>query len=65
MSRLGTSYEAACGDDGKGGRAATLNGLFDEWNDQREGEPSEQGKIARYGTDRLAVPAIQDGEGLY
>ena len=32
---LGTSYDAACGDDGKGGRAATLNGLFDEWNDQR------------------------------
>jgi hypothetical protein len=47
---LGTSYEAACGDEGKGGRAATLNGLFDEWNDQRRGKPGEQGKIARYGT---------------
>jgi hypothetical protein len=47
---LGTSYEAACGDDGKGGRAATLNALFDEWNDPRKGEPIEQGKIARYGT---------------
>jgi len=47
---LGASYEAACGDDGKGGRAATLNGLFDEWNGQRRGEPGEQGIIARYGT---------------
>jgi hypothetical protein len=47
---LGTSYESACGDEGKGGRAATLNGLFDEWNDQRRGKPGEQGKIARYGT---------------
>jgi hypothetical protein len=47
---LGTSYEAACGDEGKGGRAATLNSLFDEWNDQRRGKPGEQGKIARYGT---------------
>ena len=25
---LGTSYEAASGEDGKGGRAATLNALF-------------------------------------
>jgi hypothetical protein len=27
---LGTSYEAACGEDGKSGRAAALNALFDE-----------------------------------
>jgi hypothetical protein len=47
---LGTSYEVACGDDGQGGRAATLNALFDEWNDRRKGEPVEPGKIARYGT---------------
>jgi hypothetical protein len=47
---LGTSYEAACGENGKGGRAATLNALFDEWNNQRMGAPGEQGKIARYGT---------------
>jgi hypothetical protein len=47
---LGTNYEAACGQDGKEGRAATLNALFDEWNDRRKGEPIEQGKIARYGT---------------
>ena len=33
---LGTSYEAACGEDGKGGREATLNALFDEWNHQRK-----------------------------
>jgi hypothetical protein len=47
---LGTSYEAACGEDGKGGRAATLNALFDEWNEQRKGGPIGQAKIARYGT---------------
>jgi len=47
---LGTSYEAACGEHGKGGRATALNALFDEWNDQRKGEPIEQAKIARYGT---------------
>jgi hypothetical protein len=47
---LGTSYETACGEDGEGGRAATLNALFDEWNAQRKGEPIEQVKIARYGT---------------
>ena len=47
---LGTSYEAACGEDGKGGRAAALNALFDEWNGQRKGEPIEQAKIARYGS---------------
>ena len=47
---LGTSYEAACGEHGKGERAIALNALFDEWNDQRKGEPIEQAKIARYGT---------------
>ena len=47
---LGTSYEAACGEDGKGGRAATLNALFDEWNNTRKGEPNDTTKIARYGT---------------
>ena len=26
---LGTDYVTACGDDGKGGRAAALNGLFE------------------------------------
>ena len=47
---LGTSYEAACGESGKGGRAATLNALFDEWNDHRRGEPIAQAKIARHGS---------------
>jgi len=27
---LGTDYATACREDGKGGRAAALNGLFDE-----------------------------------
>ena len=29
---LGTDYTVACGEDGRGGRAATLNALFDEWD---------------------------------
>jgi integrase len=45
---LGTDYAAACGADGDGGRAATLNGLFDEWRAGREGTPVESGP--RYGT---------------
>ena len=28
---LGSDYTVACGADGKGGRAAALNGLLDEW----------------------------------
>ena len=36
---LGTDYVVACGVDGKGGRAATLNGLFDEWDKIRRGLP--------------------------
>lgn len=35
---LGDDYIAACGEDGKGGRAATLNGLFDDWDRIRLGE---------------------------
>jgi hypothetical protein len=47
---LGTRYEAACGEDGKGGRAAALNAFFDEWNSKRRGEAVEEGRVARYGT---------------
>ena len=45
---LGNDYAVACGADGKGGRAAALNGLFDEWWKAKNGEPVES--IARYGT---------------
>jgi hypothetical protein len=45
---LGSDYTIACGVDGKGGRAAALNGLFDEWWKTKNGEPVES--IARYGT---------------
>src|SRR5271166_564580 len=34
---LGTDYITACGENGEGGRAATLNALFDEWNTTRKG----------------------------
>lgn len=36
---LGSDYTTACGEDGNGGRAATLNGLFDDWDRCRRGEP--------------------------
>jgi hypothetical protein len=45
---LGNEYAVACGPDGKGGRAAALNGLLDEWLKIKKGEPVES--IARYGT---------------
>ena len=45
---LGSDYEIACGENGDGGRAAALNGLFDEWRARLSGEPIES--IARYGT---------------
>src|SRR5215467_5107222 len=34
---LGTDYAAVCGDDGNGGRAVALDGLFNEWNAKRKG----------------------------
>lgn len=36
---LGTDYSAACRTDGKGGKAAILNALFDEWRAAKNGEP--------------------------
>jgi hypothetical protein len=45
---LGNDYAAACGVDGTAGRAAALNGLFDEWWKIKKGEPAES--IARFGT---------------
>jgi hypothetical protein len=45
---LGNDYTTACGVDGNGGRAAALNGLFDEWWKIKNGEPVES--IVRYGT---------------
>jgi hypothetical protein len=47
---LGTDYATACGDDGNSGRAAALNGLFDEWNTKRKGGQVESGRLVRYGT---------------
>jgi hypothetical protein len=45
---LGTDYAIACGSDGKGGRAAALNALFDEWRAKRNGQPTEG--LMRFGT---------------
>ena len=47
---LGSDYASACGDEGNGGRAAALNGLFEEWNTKRKGGQVEEGKLVRYGT---------------
>jgi hypothetical protein len=45
---LGTDYVIACGEDGNGGRAAALNGLFDEWKRCKSGETAEG--LVKFGT---------------
>ncbi|WP_407146308.1 hypothetical protein [Bradyrhizobium sp. ORS 86] len=47
---LGADYEAACGPDGAGGKAAILNGLFDDWDRMRLGEPPKPKTEVRVGT---------------
>ena len=47
---LGDDYVKACGVDGKGGRAAFLNGLFDDWDRARLGEPPKPKVEFRVGT---------------
>jgi hypothetical protein len=47
---LGSDYAVACGSDGKGGRAAALNGLFHEWVTERKGGTAEIRRVGRYGT---------------
>ena len=47
---LGSDYAVACGVDGKGGRAAALNALFDEWDAARRGEPVTKERAPVYGT---------------
>lgn len=47
---LGTDYETACGKDGQGGRAAVLNGLVDEWDAARKGQPVSSEAAPRIGT---------------
>jgi hypothetical protein len=42
----------ACGEDGNGGRAAALNGQFDEWQDMRRGLPITGERAPIYGTIR-------------
>ena len=49
---LGADYAVACGQDGKGGRAAALNGLLDEWNALRRGQPMTGERAPIYGTIR-------------
>jgi hypothetical protein len=47
---LGQDYGEACGLDGKGGRAATLNAQFEEWDLARRGQPVTGERSVRYGT---------------
>lgn len=47
---LGDDYAVACGASGDGGRAAALNGLFDEWNAHRQGQAVDLGPLLRFGT---------------
>ncbi len=51
-SPLGDDYTVACGNDGDGGRAATLNALFAEWNTARRGLPVTDERAPIYGTMR-------------
>lgn len=51
-SALGTDYATACGDDGNGGRATTLNALFDEWDATRRGLPVTGERAPIFGTIR-------------
>ena len=59
---LGTDYVAACGEDGNGGRAAALNGLFDEWKRARSGEPVRRLGEIRHG--RLVVSRVQANKSV-
>ena len=63
---LGINYEAACGQEGKGGRAATLNALFDEWNGQRRGEAIDQAisLIKRETAEGEPVAVMPEGTSL-
>lgn len=47
---LGADYTVACGEDGTGGRSATLNGLFDDWDRARLGEPPKPKLEVKVGT---------------
>jgi hypothetical protein len=49
---LGRDYVVACGEDGNGGRAASLNAQFDEWQDLRHGLPVTGERAPIYGTIR-------------
>jgi hypothetical protein len=49
---LGRDYAVACGEDGKGGRAAALNAQFDEWEDLRRGKPVTGERAPVYSTIR-------------
>ena len=52
ISPFGRDYAVACGEDGNGGRAAALNGQFDEWQDMRRGLPITGERAPIYGTIR-------------
>jgi hypothetical protein len=56
---LGNDYAVACGVDGKGGRAAALNGLFDEWWKIKNGE-----QVEAVWDRRLAIPGIQEQQTI-
>jgi hypothetical protein len=49
---LGRDYGVACGEDGNGRRAAALNALFKEWQDQRRGLPVTGERAPIYGAIR-------------
>jgi hypothetical protein len=52
---LGSDYNDACGVNGEGGKAATLNGLFDEWDARRRGLPMDDRRVIVGTVDWLFV----------
>ena len=61
---LGTDYSIACGDNGESGRAAALNGLFDEWNTTPKRRRGRDGDVDPLRDGRLAVPRVFEIRGL-
>jgi hypothetical protein len=60
---LGADYAVACGVDGKGGRAAALNGLFNEWWNARNCEPVES--VVRFGTVDWLFKSYKTSDGYH
>lgn len=62
---LGRDYAVACGEDGNGGRAAALNGQFDEWQDMRRGIADHGRTRADLWNNPMALSGIATQQSLH